>query len=162
MRPSDIFTQARAARLGEITRIPICSSHAEPRKFTQNSISPNKQFQTLIKHMIMQSNHYMLLFYIGLSNGCLLYLHVNDMFLPSCRFMRSLLQFVLWRMILQLQCLFSICHAILDDDYSTALITFFKCYKHINFVISISNTFKVLQKILNSQYFCNDNKYANT
>jgi len=55
MRPSDIFPQARAARLGEITRIPICSSHAEPHKFIQNSISHIKQFQTSIKHMIMQS-----------------------------------------------------------------------------------------------------------
>jgi len=51
------FAQARVARLGEITRIPICSSHEEPCKFTQNSISHKKLFQTSIKHMIMQSNH---------------------------------------------------------------------------------------------------------
>jgi len=57
MQPSDIFAQVRAARLGKITRIPICSSHAEPHKFTQNLISHNKQFQTSIKHMVMQSNH---------------------------------------------------------------------------------------------------------
>jgi len=50
---SDTFAQARAARLGEIIRIPICSSHAKLRNSYQN---PNFT-QQVVPNINQTQNH---------------------------------------------------------------------------------------------------------
>jgi len=50
---SDTFAQARAARLGEIIRIPICFSHEELRNSYQN---PNFT-QQVVSNINLTQNH---------------------------------------------------------------------------------------------------------
>ena len=52
---SGVFAQARATRLGEITRFQTCSHMQKPRILAQFKYTPNYVVQTSIQHSNMQS-----------------------------------------------------------------------------------------------------------